>query len=262
MKRAILHLLLLAVAVGSAPILGSTTASADTVKKNDKKTKAQDGVEIVLDGDDLGGYRVYRTRTYYYRPGRRYYRQPYRRPYLDEKTSFYFGIGGFGTGVITTKNTMTQLIRSGGGYNFFVGWRFHRFAALELGYNGSFHALQAPNGTTPVSSLGTGMFQAITLDAKIFFLPMRGSRIDPFIQIGGGGYFFFRNDLSHRELSGGGFHVGIGLDIRLNRFIALGGRLLYKGIYIDNSSQFINGIPTETAFLNQIGGEVNIQIHF
>ena len=179
---------------------------------------------------------------------------------FNSKRSFYFGLEGFGTGIITTSKDVTQILRSGGGYNLFGGYRFNHYGAIELGLSGSFHGLHSQTNSS-IAGLGTGLIQAITIDGKIF-VARRSWRIEPFFQVGGGVYMFLRHDFSGNELTGGGIHLGFGVDIKLNRMITIGLRLLWKGIYVDDARSFYGYGATESAFMNQIAGGVNVQFHF
>ena len=151
-------------------------------------------------------------------------------------------------------------MRSGGGFDLFLGFRINQYFALEFGYVGTIHSTgdeiaqaASPNGYE------RGMLHGVALDAKIFLIP-KSRRIEPFVQVGGGGYAFVREGFEDADLGGGGFHLGGGVDIRFNRSIALGLRALYKGLYLDNSTPWYP--TTEAAFFNQFTMGANLQLHF
>ncbi len=209
------------------------------------------------------------TRYYRYRKIRRIrrypararpVRQPRRRAYVAPRSSIYLGVGILGDFNVETDNELTQIMRSGGGFDLFLGLRFNRFFALEFGYVGTIHSTgdeisMAASG----NAYERGMLHGVALDAKIFFIP-KSRRIEPFLQVGGGGYSFVREGFSDPELGGGGFHLGGGVDIRFNRSIALGTRILYKGLYLDNSTPWYPA--TDSAFFSQFTLGANLQLHF
>lgn len=208
------------------------------------------------------------TRYYRYRKIRRIRRYPPpsrpvrhpRRASVDPRSSIYLGVGVLGDFNVETDNELTRIMRSGGGFDIFLGLRFNRFFALEFGYVGTIHSTgdeisMAASG----NAYERGMLHGVALDAKIFLIP-RSRRIEPFLQVGGGGYSFVCEGFSDPELGGGGFHLGGGVDIRFNRSIALGTRILYKGLYLDNSTAYYSS--TDAAFFSQFTLGANLQLHF
>jgi hypothetical protein len=203
--------------------------------------------------------RVYRARTKSrrYPPRHRYVpsRRP-RRSWADPRASVYIGAGVVGDFIWQTQNDLTSVMQSGGGLDIFFGFRFNRYFALELAYVGTFHSTSGE----VAADYDRGMLHGGTLDGKIFLLPS-SSRIEPFVQVGGGVYSFVEEGFTmNRELTGGGFHLGGGLDIRLNQTIGIGLRVLYKGIFVDNGTDYY--FATEQAYINQITAGANLQIHF
>ena len=206
----------------------------------------------------LGGTTLRHPSPYphYHRP--RYYR-PQRR-FGDARTSFYFGIGGVGHFFLESEQDLTKVYRGGGGFNLMLGARLNRFLAFELSYMASFQ--QTRDNTAPStksSTIRNGSVQAASLDAKVFFIP-GSTRIEPFFQVGVGAYLLAED--FQEELAGFGFDIGVGVDIRLTRSIALGARFLYRGFHVDNSDRSYYKVPTESAFLNTLTLEGNIQFHF
>jgi len=216
----------------------------------------------------LGSEQDTPVRYYRYRRIRRVRRYPTRsapvrhprRTSVDPRSSIYLGLGGLGDFNFETENELTRIMRSGGGFDLFLGFRANQYFALELGYVLTIHstgdeiAQAASNGADE-----RGMLHGVTLDAKIFLIP-KSRRIEPFVQVGGGGYAFVREGAPDADLGGGGFHVGGGVDIRFNHSIALGLRALYKGLYLDNSTPWYP--TTEAAFFSQFTLGANLQLHF
>ena len=207
------------------------------------------------------------TRYYRYRKIRRIRRYPPRsrpvrhprRASVDPRSSIYLGVGVLGDYNVETDNELTRIMRSGGGFDIFLGLRFNRFLALEFGYVGTIHSTGDFGEPVGNEAYERGMLHGFALDAKIFLIP-RSRRIEPFLQVGGGGYSFVREGFSEPELGGGGFHLGGGVDIRFNRSIALGTRILYKGLYLDNSTPWYPA--TDGALFSQLTLGANLQLHF
>ena len=207
--------------------------------------------ELAFSHSRCRGRRCYRR----YPPRSRYvpHRHP-RRVWADPKAGAYLGLGLLGDFISESDNELSRLMNTGGGMDFFFGMRFNRYFALELGFLGSVHSTDEQ-----LADYKKGVFNGLTLDGKIFLLP-DSPRIEPFLQVGGGGYAFYEEGYAHRELSGGGFHLGGGVDVRMNRVIGFGLRGLYKGINMDNSTEWYHA--TDSVFLNQMTVEGNLQIHF
>lgn len=176
------------------------------------------------------------------------------RRFGDDRTSVYFGIGGLGNFFIQGSNQLSRVYEGGGGFSLQFGARFNRFFALELAYMAAFQNTQSTAG-----NINTGTVQAVSIDGKVFVMP-GSSRIEPFLQLGIGAYIL--SEALRHELTGVGFEVGGGVDIRFSHFFAVGARLLYRGFFVDNSDATYNAIPTESAFLNAITAEANVQFHF
>ncbi|MFH1531330.1 MAG: outer membrane beta-barrel protein [Pseudomonadota bacterium] len=221
------------------------------------------GVEAVLGSEQDTPVRYYRYRKI--RRVRRYptnaapVRHP-RRASVDPRSSVYIGFGGLGDFNVETENELTRILRSGGGFDLFLGFRANQYFALEFGYVATIHSTS--DDISQAASNGAyerGVLHGVTLDAKIFLIP-KSRRIEPYVQVGGGGYAFVQEGFSGMDLGGGGFHLGGGVDIRFNRSIALGLRALYKGLYLDNSDPWY--LTTESAFFNQLTLGANLQLHF
>lgn len=175
----------------------------------------------------------------------------------DPVTSIYFGLGPVGNFLVENDDRISQVLDSGGGLELFLGFRFSRFAAFELGGLFTFHGTE-----DPLVDIETGSVNAFTGDIKIFFLPS-SRRIEPFLQLGAGAYLLSRDGWSGNEMTGGGFQAGGGVDIRLNEMVAIGTRFLYRGAFLDNSEAvYWTGALYENAFLNMFTLSANLQLHF
>ena len=178
-----------------------------------------------------------------------------RRVFDDDNTGVYLGVGLMGDFMTETENRLSRLMETGGGMDLFFGLRFNEFFALEIGFLGSVHSTDpAVDPNAP-----DGILNGITFDGKVFLLP-QSPRIEPFLQVGCGGYGFYEEGYENEELTGGGFHLGGGVDIRVSRNIGFGIRGIYKGIYMDNETEWYPA--TESVYLNQFTLEGNLQIWF
>lgn len=185
---------------------------------------------------------------------------PYQRPrraFDDNRFGMYLGLGLLGDFVTETDDDLSRLINTGGGMDLFLGIRFSELFALEFGLLGTMHS--ADEQLSLHAPYERGVMNGVTLDGKFFLLP-DSTRIEPFLQVGGGGYAFYQEGYEAREFSGGGFHLGGGVDINVSSALAFGLRGLYKGISMDNATEWHPA--TESLFLNQFAVEGNIQIHF
>lgn len=175
-----------------------------------------------------------------------------RQPIVEDRTSVYLGIGALGTFITREDSLITDPLESGAGLDIFLGYRFNRIAAIELGGLFSFH------GSTRYRREETELLAGMTADMKFFFLPW-SERFEPFVQLGGGLYLLSPNDISTNEYVGGGLQLGGGVDIRLARMFAIGLRVLYRGIFLDNSAY---STRVERDFVNTVTLGANIQVHF
>lgn len=175
------------------------------------------------------------------------------------RTSVYFGIGVLGQFFLDGDKEVTQVYKGGGGFDLMFGARLAPPIAFEFNYIAAFVSTNDNVTTQSKQTPNEGSVQALSLDAKIFIMPW-SDRIEPFAQVGIGAYMLAEQ--FKEQLTGVGLDIGGGVDIRLSHFVALGLRLLYRGFYVDNSETNYDRIPTDSAFLNTMTIEGNIQFHF
>jgi hypothetical protein len=177
---------------------------------------------------------------------------PYGAPPID-RPGVYLGLAGMGDFVVNQSNWGGEFIGQGGGFSGFLGIRLDRNFAIEFGIAETLH-----NPAQTDIGYSWLYLTAVTADLKIFF--PNQSNVRPFVQGGLGyyglGYVVEGGSADQSLTSGGGFQLGGGLDIWLNPFWSLGGRLLYHGIYL-------SGAPGDKQpFLSTMSLEANLQIHF
>ena len=170
------------------------------------------------------------------------------------------GLGGVATFVFEGDAEVTQLVRSGGGFNLFLGSRVSPFWAVELGFQvGAHNTEKGGSGTS--TGLQTDFLQAATIDGKAYLMP-KSVRMEPFLQVGVGYYSVFSDLFASQQLEGFGVQFGGGVDMRVNPAIGVGIRAIYKGIYVSNYEDQYWGATPEAAFMNTMSGEVNVQFFF
>jgi opacity protein-like surface antigen len=173
----------------------------------------------------------------------------------NRRAGIYLGVGVVGNYFVQTDNKVSKTYTGGAGLNLHWGFRFSPYAALEFNFMSAFQAAE----TTGTAQIRNGSVSALSVDGKFYLLP-RYARFEPFVQLGAGVYML--SEQYEEKLSGPGFRVGAGVDIQLNPVVSVGGRLLYHGFQVDNSEAHYNGIVTESAFLNTVTLQGNVQFHF
>jgi Outer membrane protein beta-barrel domain len=140
---------------------------------------------------------------------------PYARPH------FYLGAEAQGL-VVLGATGPRAFLDHGGGFDLFLGGRLNRWAALEFGWQPTFHN---PEQDVLGRQVGRVGLQALTIDAK--FYPAHG-RVQPYLSAGAGLYLLGDNFSVFAE--GPGFQVGGGIDFWLSRWASLGVRAQYRGV--------------------------------
>jgi hypothetical protein len=193
---------------------------------------------------------------YYYRPARAYYGRPAYAPPPIDRPGVYLGFAGIGDIVANQANSPTgDFIGSGGGGAVFLGVRLNPTIALEFGVGETLH-----NGVQDALGFVNYLYlTSVTGDLKLFF--PNPSNVRPYVQ-GGLGFYGLGYSWGDEAVmvdqtftSGVGFQLGGGLDIWLNPWWSLGGRLLYHGIYFTD-------VGGNKPFLSTVSLEANLQLHF
>jgi opacity protein-like surface antigen len=178
--------------------------------------------------------RVRRGRTYYYTSGPApTQRATYVRNDPQPRTTTvarsrrndgpYLGVG---VGALAVDPSSQQ---AGGGVGLSLGVRSENLS-LELGLLGGSQPVSRPVGDgTITQEMSLGGFSG---DLKVY-LPL-GNQVEPYLQ-GGLGYYSVTFD--GVETYAPAFNLGGGLDFRISRSFALGGRYLYHG--------YLEEVPTE-----------------
>lgn len=181
------------------------------------------------------------------------HRRPRRAP-NDRRPPLYIG-GGLLADFISRGNTNeSEVIRTGGGFDVFLGFRLNPMFALEIGGLLSVHATGQD-----LPDYDSAVLNGFTIDGKFFLFPA-STRLEPFLQFGGGGYMVQEEGYRGKELSGGGLHAGGGVDLHLTRALGFGVRALYKGIWMDDETEMY--AATRHLFHNHMTLEANVQLHF
>jgi len=180
-----------------------------------------------------------------------------RRSWEYERSGVYLGGGLLAHFIAHTENDLSRYLETGKGVDAFLGIRFSEYFALEFGTIFSVHA------TDPQleSEFDTALMHALTVDGKFFLIP-NSLRLEPFLQFGGGGYMVQENGYQVTALSGGGFHAGGGVDLRINPVLTLGARGIYRGLWMHKGDHMDLVGTGPGAYLNHITLEAHVQAHF
>ncbi|PIE18981.1 MAG: hypothetical protein CSA66_03295, partial [Proteobacteria bacterium] len=143
----------------------------------------------------------------------------------------------------------------GGGFSLDVGWRLGPRFSLDLGLWTSFH--DSGDAANPSSAAQVGF----TVDGR-FFLADWNQRLQPYLQAGLGGYVLSHDNLDFGSISGPGFQLGGGVDLYLTKSISLGGKLLYRGSFMDNSDESYRYYPSEQAYVSNLSYGADLKFHF
>jgi hypothetical protein len=192
----------------------------------------------------------------YYGPPRPAYGVPVIAPQLRiDRPGVYLGGALVGNIVLSQVDSPggNDFISHGGGGQLFLGIRLHPYFALEFAYAQTAHNPVQDYWGNTIDYLA---LHALTADGKIIF-PNR-SNVRPYIQVGLGYYILTQN--YNDAVSGGGLQLGGGVDIWLNPWWSLGGRVLYHGIKFADVGYA--GSVTGKPFLSTASLDLNLQVHF
>jgi len=140
----------------------------------------------------------------------------------------YLGINGGLSYIFGSEKNLNDVARGGGMVEIISGWRFGRLLALEAAGMIAVHS-------NDVANQKDSLVLGFTGSAKFYFLPRR-TRFQPYGLIGVGlyGASGIRRAASPNKPEGEGalgfgVNLGVGADIRLNRILALGVDITYRG---------------------------------
>jgi hypothetical protein len=241
-----------------APLLVALAASAPAVSMADP---GPGGVDTVLAYRPPPAYRP--APRPYYRPPRRVYVMPSHAPRPRRAAepiydpAFYFGIGLHATSVLNSgDSTLTSGLDSGAGFDLGLGLRLAPRFSLDFNWMTSFH-----DAGTNSAAGNEGTLTSLTVAGR-YFLRDRSRQTQPYIQAGLGAYILSRDAWEFDALTGGGFELGGGVDIYLSRGVSLGGKVLYRGAYLDNADQTWSQFPTASTWLSGFTYGGDIKFHF
>ena len=178
---------------------------------------------------------------------------PVRRRVLRKR--FYFVLGSASNFVAPQEgSSLSQILGQGGGFLVSFGRRLSSRLATETTLFMTFHQ------AGPSLNFDSAVLIGISADAKLFLLPW-ATRLEPYIQLGLGGYVMARDGIQD-PLEGFGFQAGIGVDYRLSSTFSLSAKLLYRGAYLDNREARAGFFPTEIAFISMAALDAGVKISF
>lgn len=183
-------------------------------------------------------------------------------------------VGGQLTGMVVAKQVTDYAggngyLGHGGGGGLFGGIRLSPFVSLELNWLITYHNQTFVYGNNYVSYLDALYMMSFTGDVKIH-IPTYGP-VEPFFQ-GGVGFAYLGPTWASGYVVDGGifskgptFDLGGGLDIWLNPWFSLGGRILYRGYFFTEPTYVVRGssVPTpQSNFVNAVGIDLFATFHF
>ncbi len=169
----------------------------------------------------------------------------------------FFSIGIQGASVLGADNSrITAGLDTGAGFELGTGWRVSHDLSIDFNAAFTFHDALADGAASGGAMLGN-----IGVDFR-YFLGDWTRALQPYIQVGLGGYFIARDNWNFDTLGGIGFQLGAGLDFYLSRSVSIGAKALYKGAYLDNSAQTWDGFATEAMWLSALSYGGDLKFHF
>jgi hypothetical protein len=169
----------------------------------------------------------------------------------------YFGLSGFGT-IVLGQSGGVEYLHTGGGLGVWGGLDFGRFFGLELAYNVSFHNPVDNCETTQYTWCGANYLTVETVGLDVKFHIPTGSRFVPYAQAGVLISWIGRQG-NPSDATGGGFEVGGGFDIWLNRVVTLGANAVYRGLFMSDYATF-TGTGTYLDLIN-VGGTLGFHFY-
>lgn len=205
-----------------------------------------------------------------YRPAPRWYRPAPRRVYVAPvytprprrviesayNPMFHFGIGVNGNSVMGSDSDLTVGLGSGAGFDLGFGWRIADTVSLDFNWLMSFHDA----GDTTATG-DEGALSSLDIDLR-FFLTDRSRRVQPYVLVGVGAYILGRDSWNFDTLTGAGFQLGGGADLYLTKYVSIGGKILYRGAYLDNADSTWSYYPTASTWLSAVTYGADLKFHF
>lgn len=182
--------------------------------------------------------------------------RPRRAVEIAYEPMFHVGIGLHGTSVMGSSDSgITEGLDSGAGFDIGFGWRIAPTVSLDFNWMMSFH--DAGDGSAgPEAAL-----MHFSMDGR-FFLTDRSRQTQPYILAGLGAYILGRDAWEFDTLTGVGFQLGAGVDLYLSKHVSIGGKVLYRGAYLDNAESTWSGFPTDSAWLSAFSYGGDVKFHF
>jgi len=183
--------------------------------------------------------------------------RPRRAVEIAYEPMFHVGLGLHGTSVMDANSDsgITEGLGSGAGFDIGFGWRIAPTVSLDFNWMMSMH--DAGDGSAgPEAAL-----MHFSMDGR-FFLTDRSRQTQPYILAGIGAYILGRDAWEFDTLSGVGFQLGGGVDFYLSKNVSIGGKLMYRGAYLDNAESTWSGFPTDSAWLSAFSYGGDVKFHF
>lgn len=189
-----------------------------------------------------------------------------RRPW--HRTHFYVGGQLMGLVVLNQQLSDIGVLGHGGGVGLTGGVRLGRFVALEANWTFTGHDEYWGCDDHGYCDGTPDSLQIQTLTADVKFHIPTWSRLEPFIQAGGGWAFFgvtgaFAGGHGYLYTSGPTYNLGGGVDFHVGRYLTFGGRLLYRGMYFGEPNYYHNQTGRwDGNFVHGVSIDFTASLHF
>ncbi|MFW5925472.1 MAG: outer membrane beta-barrel protein [Myxococcota bacterium] len=165
---------------------------------------------------------------------------------------FYLGLTGHGTSVVAQSGGPEPL-QGGGGFKLLAGLHLHPRVALELSWFESWHN-PARVDTTFGTDVDYLVIDAFSLGLKINLLPI--DVFVPYVTVGAGGYVLGSTYFGV-DSTGGGFHLGAGVDWWVADFLTLNVGVTYRGTSMGPPNR-----DFEDTYFSLLSFEGGLGLHF
>jgi hypothetical protein len=172
----------------------------------------------------------------------------------DSRTTWYMGVGLFGTSILDQTGG-PEVLDDGGGISVWAGLHLNDALSLEIGWLGSFHN-PADVDTWWGTETDFLVLEGVTADARLH-LARGGSVFDPYLT-GGVGVYFLGSEHLGMDSVGGGFQVGGGFDVWVGPAVTIGLRARYHGISMGPP----DGEGENDTFISAATVEGSLAFHF
>ena len=179
-------------------------------------------------------------------------------PYAHRTVRPYLGISGLGTFALNQSGA--NYLDVGGGFAARAGLDLGSILGIEASYTASFHNPAFNCVDAGFLSACDAQYLVIQILAADLILHVpTGTPLVPYLQAGGSAAWIGKNGF-FADAGGGGFEAGGGIDIWLDENWTFGTKILYRGLWFDQSQR--QGFLGTSNFLGLLTVDLNLALHF